>query len=719
MSDSNYSSSDYPEYYSESSSSDREEQERTRAYRREAEQYSDTDDSTHFSTPYGSLSEDGWSDVPPLSDDHSIATNGEQPENLNDPITDTPQEQPRPRPVRRIEMFSDEEDMWEFDDGSIHRTPEGNTDEDSDDYSDIGEAQLTDQQQEIIDAIDFTNDLTKSKIVIATCAYTLEDDQWCVRCYHCNETYSAAGLLEHHSHELPTSHISCPTCHTPIESALLKQLLGKDEAYSLIERRWYAKLSTPIYTAYIDTLKLLHSAGVIYPQGEKMHLINMVRSLLSLINGHERPIPAECPRPLQLKTLALYNLTRQYIADFDSSPTITDKRIDRIPLPCRGSTLTESELRNLLYRPYSTAAATITFVIRMAKMADHTLKPKCALDWLHLRDMISAVSIIFDNWRRSRKSTINTPSEIIGMVYQQITELGTVTQSLSELISTRGYGIFKRHNTPLHLLLDAVIDALVPTATDVQRKIISEILNCGPSCNPFKGCPINFLQSLSKGEATCDCGGPIIDYTCLLCNQRYCSHCEEAISGFHQCSQDKLSTINELRSTTVKCPKCYVRIQKSEGCDHMFCTHCHGNFDWSTGKLIHESEQTNDMYVNGLSPIEQDYIYYIRKLVEDYEAHTPTDITQHKAALCHELCLIHTGLYDESIGAPAIILRPHLKHILKRRIAKESLSALRPTVANTIQNTLDVLDDTINDYEADAIADRIVSRAISVLREIF
>lgn len=719
MSSSNYSTSDYSEYYSDSSSSDNEEQEQTRTYKREAEQYSDADEHSYFSTPYGSLSEDGWSDVPSLSDDPSIATNGEQPDNLSDPATDTTQEQPRPRPVRRIEMFSDEEDMWEFDDGSIHRTPEGNSDEDSHDYSDIGESQLTDQQLEMIEAIDFTNDLTKSKIVTATCAYTLEDNKPCVRCYHCNETYSADGLLEHHSHELPTSRICCPTCHTPIESTIIKQLLGKDEAYSLIERRWYARLSSPIYTAYTDTLKLLHSAGVIYPQGEKMHLINTVRSLLSLINGHERPIPTECPRLLQRKTLALYNLTRQYIADFDSSPSITDKRIDRIPLPCEGSTLTESELQKLLYKPYSTASAAIIFVIRMANMVSYTILPDHILERLNLQIAIDNVSIRLEYWRRSLASTINTPSEIIGMVYQQITELGTITPSLSELISKRSYGIFKRHNTPLQLLLDAIIDALVPTATSVQRKIISEILNCESSHNPFKGCPIKFLQSLSKGEATCTCGGPIVAHACLLCDQHYCSHCEEAINGFHQCSPDKLSTINELRSTTVKCPKCHVRIQKSEGCDHMFCTHCHSNFDWSTGKLIHESEQTNDMYVDGLSSIEQDYIYYMRMLIEDYEMHLPTDPAYHKAVLCHELCLIHAGLYDESIGAPMLVLRPHLKYILKRRIAKESLSALRPTVANTIQNTLDILDDTINDYDADAIAERIVRRAINVLREVF
>jgi hypothetical protein len=252
----------------------------------------------------------------------------------------------------------------------------------------------------------------------------------------------------------------------------------------------------------------------------------------------------------------------------------------------------------------------------------------------------------------------------------------------------------------------------------VQKKLISEIIKCGPSFNPFKGCPIQFLKSLSKGEATCACGGPIIAYTCLLCDQHYCQQCEEPIKGFHQCSPDKISTIKELRLTTIRCPKCCVRIQKSEGCDHMFCTKCHANFNWTTGELIKESEQTNGMYVDTWSPLEQNYVYYINMLIEDYESYIPSDIAYHKSILCHDLSLIRAGIYDESLGVPSLIIRPQLNTLLKYRIAKETLSALRPAVVNAIQNTLDTLSDTINDYEADAIAERITQRGIIALREI-
>jgi hypothetical protein len=149
----------------------------------------------------------------------------------------------------------------------------------------------------------------------------------------------------------------------------------------------------------------------------------------------------------------------------------------------------------------------------------------------------------------------------------------------------------------------------------------------------------------------------------------------------------------------------------------MYCTQCHCNFDWITGKVIKESEQTNDMYVNELSTIERDYIYYIRALIEDYESYIPSDLAYHKSALGHELSAIHADIYDERKGTPSITLRPHLNAILKNRIAKETMAALRPAVANAIQNTLDILSGTLNDYEADAVAERIVQRGIIALRD--
>lgn len=702
-----YSSSDYSDYYT----TDYEEYESLNTYRREAE---------HFETPHGSLSEDD-SDETTDTEDSNVAISGEEPEDLNAQIIDNENEpilDTQPRLIRRIEMFSDEEDLWEFDDGTIHQNPEVDSDDDSHNYSDEEPSQLTEQQLELIDEIDFTDDYTKSKIVTATCAYTLEENEQCIRCYKCRETYSADGLRENHTYHRPMERICCPTCKTPIETALLIRLLGKDETRALIEQQWDERIKTPIYEAYIDTLRLLHDANLIYPYGERLYIINLVRSVLSLINGHEMPVPIECPHKVQIKVLSLFDLSEKYRTQFDTNQTMTDARIKRILSNINETDLTRNHLQKLLCKPFNASSKTIITVIRIAKMISHTILCDHPVERDDLSLSVIYTSIIFDEWRNTRSLGINTPSEIIGMVYQQITETGTVTPSLVKLVSDHGYSIFKRHRTPLTVLLDTIVDALVPDVSKVQRKIINEIIKCGPSCNPFKGCPVRFLKSLSKGEVTCACGGPIISRVCLLCDQHYCDHCEEPINGFHHCSQDRLSSIAVINETTIKCPKCYSRIQKSEGCDHMYCTQCRCNFDWITGKLIKESEQTNDMYVNDLSSIEQDHIYYLRALIEEYESYIPSDIAYHKSALGHELSTIYAGIYDDSMGAPSIILRPHLNVILKNRIAKETIAALRPAVANAIQNTLDILSGTLNDYEADAIAERIVQRGIIALRDI-
>ncbi len=723
----NYYSSSYDSSmdYSDATT-DSEEMERFNDYRREAAEEDwigeNPDHHRGFETPHGSLSEDESIEESFSEEDSNIATSGEQIDNLSEPITDDEENDtqtvPRPRPVRRIEMFSDEEDMWEFDDGTVHQTPEGDSDDDSHNYSDPEQVTLTEEQYELIDNIDLTNEYTKSKIVTATCSYTLEDDKQCIRCYKCGETYSAEGLIENYSYHLPMERLCCPTCKTPIESALLIRLLGKDEVKSIIEKRWDEKLSMPIFEVYIDTLKLLHDAGMIYPSEEKLSIISAIRSVMLLMNRHERPIPIECPHKLQLEILSLFNITQMYRNRFDEDPDATKHRILRIPFNYDGTTLTYNNLRDLLYKTFEVASNAIIFVIRMAKMICNTILQNHPAECHDLLQEIDNATILFNGWRTVRNLSVNTPSEIIGMIYQQITETGTITPSLIKLINDRSYSIFKRHGKPLHVLLDTIIDALVPDATTVQRKMINEIIKCVPEYNPFKGCPIRFLKSLSKGESTCTCGGPIISHTCLLCDQHYCEHCEEPINETHQCSPDKLSTIKELHETTVKCPKCFVRIQKSEGCDHMYCTHCRSNFDWITGKLIKESEQTNDLYVNSLSSTEQEYIYYIRALIEDYEAYNMSDVAYHKSALCHELSLIHAGIYDGSLGAPALALSPHLNALLKYRIAKETIAALRPAVANAIQNTLDIFGDTLNDYEADAVAERIVQKGIVTLREI-
>ena len=247
---------------------------------------------------------------------------------------------------------------------------------------------------------------------------------------------------------------------------------------------------------------------------------------------------------------------------------------------------------------------------------------------------------------------------------------------------------------------------------------MNEIINCGDKKNSFIGCPIQFFKSLSTGESTCKCGGPIIDRVCILCGQQYCARCEEPSKPNHVCSHDKLLSLNTIRLTTVRCPKCHIRIEKSYGCDHMYCTQCKCNFDRASGKIIKESEQTNDIYLTSLSETESEYSYYINTLIAEYEKYAIKDINKYKSKLCYMLSTMRLGIFDENQWSQLMTLIESSHTMMLHKIAKETIAALRPAVANMIKNTIDILSETIDDYAADIIATRITQKGIIALRNL-
>jgi hypothetical protein len=118
-----------------------------------------------------------------------------------------------------------------------------------------------------------------------------------------------------------------------------------------------------------------------------------------------------------------------------------------------------------------------------------------------------------------------------------------------------------------------------------------------------------FVMKCTVGE----CRGFLSEkYVCGLCTTAICKDChavlptsaisavlpdpsspdllqaEEAVapaSPTHVCDPDEVATITELNRSTKPCPKCHVRIFKTEGCDQMFCISCHTAFSWRTGEV--------------------------------------------------------------------------------------------------------------------------------------
>ncbi len=77
-------------------------------------------------------------------------------------------------------------------------------------------------------------------------------------------------------------------------------------------------------------------------------------------------------------------------------------------------------------------------------------------------------------------------------------------------------------------------------------------------------------------------------WKCGLCDIYVCSECHE-VKGLtddknHVCKPEHVANVQLIASETKACPKCSVRIYRSQGCDQMFCTMCHTLFNWRTGK---------------------------------------------------------------------------------------------------------------------------------------
>jgi len=117
------------------------------------------------------------------------------------------------------------------------------------------------------------------------------------------------------------------------------------------------------------------------------------------------------------------------------------------------------------------------------------------------------------------------------------------------------------------------------------------------------------LQEKDKREARefvrrcphADCTGFLSSaWKCGICSNYTCNQCLE-VKGRdrdveHTCLDDALATAKLLAKDTKPCPKCGIYINKSIGCDLMWCVSCHTPFSWNTLKIVESRNIHNPHY---------------------------------------------------------------------------------------------------------------------------
>jgi len=75
---------------------------------------------------------------------------------------------------------------------------------------------------------------------------------------------------------------------------------------------------------------------------------------------------------------------------------------------------------------------------------------------------------------------------------------------------------------------------------------------------------------------------------CEKCENYTCQKCYEPTKSLseHECDEETLKTIKEIKMNSKQCPNCNMSINKSHGCNDMFCTNCHIFFCYRTGKKL-------------------------------------------------------------------------------------------------------------------------------------
>lgn len=179
---------------------------------------------------------------------------------------------------------------------------------------------------------------------------------------------------------------------------------------------------------------------------------------------------------------------------------------------------------------------------------------------------------------------------ILAATFQKTRTMRNVVDVLTETVN--GHVLFED--------VDAyMLDPMLWENTDASQEIVhtryvdkeSVLLKFHTENNKLRLCVV-----------PCDkCDGSFVyenETVCAVCGRVLCRKCNTTVDDIqnHVCDETQLSTLKLVRESTKPCPTCAVPIQKTDGCNDMFCTYCKTTFHWITMKVNYNGN-SNPMYI--------------------------------------------------------------------------------------------------------------------------
>jgi hypothetical protein len=176
-------------------------------------------------------------------------------------------------------------------------------------------------------------------------------------------------------------------------------------------------------------------------------------------------------------------------------------------------------------------------------------------------------------------------------------------------------------------------------------------------------------------------------WKCGICEWYSCSKCfcvkSKNEEDAHECKKEDVDTAELIKKDSKPCPNCGEFINKSSGCDQMYCVSCQTPFSWNTGKIVTSG------------PIHNPHYYEWMKRNGGAVPRNPADVPCGGFPNVWELCRFPRGMQ------PIITNSFYEFHRICQELQDMSTRTYRSHVDNTLTNGINVRF-LLNDYDEKA-----------------